>query len=263
MTDTASPTTLVTGGADGIGWAIARRFAVAGHAVAIADIDGGRAAARAAELGPAHLGLACDVADPDSVAATCERVAATLGTPDVLVNNAGIGDVNVPTVEQDAGHFRRVLDVHLAGTFLMSQRVATAMIAGGRGGAIVNLASIAAFAGLPRRNAYGAAKAGIVALTRNMACEWAAAGIRVTAVAPGYVETELVRGLVAQGLLDPDLIRRRTPMGRMIAPTEIAEAVWFLASPAASAITGTVLTVDAGWSAFGAAGDAFSAAARS
>ena len=145
----------------------------------------------------------------------------------------------------------------------MSRHIAAAMIATGRGGAIVNFASIAAFAGLPRRNAYGAAKAGIVAMTRNMACEWAAAGIRVTAVAPGYVETDLVRNLVAQGLLDPDLIRRRTPMGRMIAPEEIAEAVWFLASPAASAITGTVLSVDAGWSAFGAAGDAFSAAERS
>lgn len=255
--------TLVTGGAEGIGWAMARRFAAGSHAVAIADIDGARAAARAAELGPDHLGLACDVADAESVAAACERVSVTLGTPDVLVNNAGIGDVNVPTVEQDATHFRRVLDVHLSGTFLMSQRVATAMIAAGRGGAIVNFASIAAFAGLPRRNAYGAAKAGIVAMTRNMACEWAAAGIRVTAVAPGYVETDLVRNLVAQGLLDPDLIRRRTPMGRMIAPEEIAEAVWFLASPAASAITGTVLSVDAGWSAFGAAGDAFSAAERS
>lgn len=262
MAKPATRTTLVTGGADGIGWAIARRFAAGGHAVAIADIDGARAAARAAELGPAHLGLSCDVADPESVAAACDRVAGSLGVPDVLVNNAGIGDVNLPTVEQDAAHFRRVLDVHLSGTFLMSQRVAAVMIAGGRGGAIVNFASIAAFAGLPRRNAYGAAKAGIVAMTRNMACEWAAARIRVTAVAPGYVETALVRKLVAEGLLDPDLIRRRTPMGRLIAPEEIAEAVWFLASPAASAITGTVLTADAGWSAFGAAGDAFSAAER-
>ncbi len=263
MTDNSPRITVVTGGADGIGWAVARRFAAGGHTVAIADIDASRAAARAGELGPAHLGLGCDVADPASVAAACERIGDSLGTPDVLVNNAGIGDVNLPTVEQDAGHFRRVLDVHLSGTFLMSRHIAAAMIATGRGGAIVNFASIAAFAGLPRRNAYGAAKAGIVAMTRNMACEWAASGIRVTAVAPGYVETELVRGLVAQGLLDPDLIRRRTPMGRLIAPEEIAEAVWFLASPAASAITGAVLTADAGWSAFGAAGDAFSAEARS
>ena len=212
--------------------------------------------ARAGDVGPGHLGLGCDVADPDSVAAA-------LGTPDALVNNAGIGDVNLPTIDQDAGHFRRVLDVRLLGTSLMSQRVATAMIGAGRGGAIVNFTSIAAVAGLPRRNAYGAAKAGIVAMTRNMACEWAAAGIRVTAVAPGYVETDLVRRLVAEGLLDPDQIRRRTLMGRMIAPEEIAEAVWLLASPGASAITGTVLTADAGWSAFGAAGDAFSGAERS
>lgn len=263
MQTTENRTALVTGGADGIGWAIARRFAAGGHAVAIADIDGGRALDRAAELGPDHVGIGCDVADPESVAAACDRAAERVGTPRVLVNNAGIGDVNLPTTEQAASHFRRVLDVHLTGTFLMSQRVAAAMIAAGKGGAIVNFASIAAMVGLPRRNAYGAAKAGIVAMTRNMACEWAGAGIRVNAVAPGYVETDLVRGLVAQGLLDPALIRRRTPMGRMITPEEIAEVVWFLASPAASAVTGAIVAADAGWSAFGAAGDAFSEAESS
>ncbi|OZO45714.1 short-chain dehydrogenase, partial [Pseudomonas fluorescens] len=109
--------------------------------------------------------------------------------------------------------------------------------------------------GLPRRNAYGAAKAGIIAMTRSMGSEWGEKGIRVNAVAPGYVRTALVEKLIGDGLLDPATLIGRTPLGRMLEPSEIAEAVYFLASPAASAITGTVLSVDGGWNAFGAAGD--------
>ena len=174
---------------------------------------------------------------------------------DVLVNNAGIGDSHLPTLEQGLDAFRKVLDVHLAGTFVMSREVAKGMVARGSG-AIVNLSSIAGLTGLPKRNAYGAAKAGVVAMTRAMACEWAGKGVRVNAVAPAFVETALVKKLADAGRVDLPTIRRRTPIGRLIAAEEVASAIVFLASPEASGITGIVLPVDGGWTAFGDFGDA-------
>lgn len=246
-------TILITGGADGIGWKTAQHFASGGDRVVIADLDADKSQGRAQELGPDHVGVGCDVTKEDAATAAVTTAVEATGQIDVLVNNAGIGDTSAPTIEQSADHFRRVLDVHLAGTFLMSRIAATAMLARG-GGAIVNFASIAGLTGLPRRNAYGAAKAGIIAMTKSMASEWGGRGIRVNAVAPGYVRTALVEKLIADGLLDPATIIGRTPVGRMLMPSEIAEAVCFLASPAASGITGVVLPVDGGWSAFGAAG---------
>jgi NAD(P)-dependent dehydrogenase (short-subunit alcohol dehydrogenase family) len=246
---------LVTGGADGIGWAIARSFAARGDRVAILDLDGARAAERAAALGPGHLGLGGDVTDEGQVEAAVARAVAAFGGLGAAVNNAGIGDNPAPTLEQDLDRFRRVLAVHVDGAFLVSRAAARAMMPAG-GGAIVNIASIAGLGGIPRRNAYGAAKAGIVAMTRAMACEWAGAGIRVNAVAPGYVATELLAKLEAEGGVDLAAIRRRIPMGRLGEPEAIADAVVFLASPAARYVTGTVLPVDGGWSAFGGFGDA-------
>lgn len=247
---------VITGAANGIGWATAQVFAERGYKVVIADVDGEAAAGGASELGEGHLGLVCDVSDEASVSAAFKAVVERFGGCDVLINNAGIGGSPLPTVEQNGAQFQKEINVHLTGSFLMSREFARGMIANG-GGAIVNFSSIAGLAGFPGRNAYGAAKAGLVSMTRSMACEWAARGVRVNAVAPGYVETALMTKLVVDGLLDKARILRRCPMGRMIEPKEIAEAVWFLASPAASAITGTVLSVDAGWNAFGAAGDAF------
>lgn len=245
---------IITGAADGIGWALARRFAAAGCRIAIADIDGDRAAVRAAELGDGHIALACDVAEEASVGAAVTAAVAALGDIDILVNNAGIGDTHLPTLEQDIGHFERVLRVHLNGTFLMSREVARHM--DGRGGAILNISSIAGLGGLPRRNAYGAAKAGIAQMTKNLACEWAGIGIRVNALAPGYVGTALVKTLEAAGRIDRNKLERRIPMGRLAEPEEIAEAGWFLCSPAASYVTGAILSVDGGWQAFSDAGNA-------
>lgn len=248
------PAAIITGAAEGIGWALARRFAAAGCRVALADIAGERAEARAAELGSGHLGLVCDVSDEASVRAAVATAVAALGPIEILVNNAGIGDTHLPTIEQDIGQFERVLKVHLGGTFLMSREVARLMT--DRGGAILNISSIAGLGGLPRRNAYGAAKAGIAQMTKNLACEWAGRGIRVNALAPGYTGTALVRRLEAAGRIDRAKLERRIPMGRLAEPEEIAEAGWFLCSPAASYVTGAILSVDGGWHAFSDAGDA-------
>lgn len=244
-------TAVVTGAADGIGWATAQRLAQDFDCVALLDLDAGAAQARAAELGAHHLGLGCDVADEASVDRAIEAVAQACGGIDALVNNAGIGEQSAPTLAQDVAAFDRVLNVHLRGTFLASRAAARHMLAQGRG-AIVNIASIAGQAGIPGRNAYGAAKAGIAAMTRSMACEWARQGVRVNAVAPGYVRTALVDTLVRNGQIDAARIEARTPLGRMAHPQEIAQVIAFLASPDASFVTGTTLNADGGWLALGA-----------
>jgi len=252
----ASKVVIVTGAADGIGWATARKFAASGYAVAILDVEQEAAEARARELGDEHCAVRCDVSAEADVRATVAAVADRYGRLDALVNNAGIGAPHIPTLDQTVESFERVLRIHLTGTFAMSREAARVMIAGG-GGAIVNISSIAGVTGLPRRNAYGAAKAGIVAMTRSMACEWAARGIRVNAVAPGFVTTALVQKLEREGSIDRARLESRIPMGRLAHPEEIAETILFLCSSAASYVTGAVLSVDGGWAAFGDAGPAF------
>jgi NAD(P)-dependent dehydrogenase (short-subunit alcohol dehydrogenase family) len=238
-------TALITGGAAGIGRATADLFASRGFKIIVADRE-------AADTTGTNLqSVQLDITDENSVLALFRDI----GPIDVLVNNAGIGDNHLRTVDQDIDHFRKVLDVHLSGTFLMAREAAKRMKSTG-GGSIVNLSSIAGVVGLPRRNAYGAAKAGISMMTKSLACEWAADNIRVNAVAPGYTRTALVDRLIQDDRVDETAICKRTPMGRFMQPQEIAEAIWFLASPAASAITGVTLSVDGGWAAFGDFGDA-------
>lgn len=249
------PIVAITGAGDGIGWATAQVFAGNGYRVALLDVDADRASARASELGDEHVDICCDVSKETEVRAAFGTIAKKFGSLDALVNNAGIGSPHLPTSEQTVESFERILGIHLTGTFLCS-REAHALMASRQAGSIVNISSIAGVTGLPCRNAYGAAKAGIASMTRSMACEWASAGIRVNAVAPGYVATALVKKLESDGFVDTPRLHRRIPMGRLARPEEIAAAIYFLSSSGASYITGTVLSVDGGWTAFGDAGDA-------
>ena len=242
---------LVTGGADGIGWATAHRLCADFAHVVLLDLNADLARERAAALGAAHLGFGADVTNEAQVQAVVSDVLQRFGCIDALVNNAGIAEQTAPTTEQSVDAFERVLRVHLSGTFVCSKLVARQMLAQGRG-AIVNISSIAGFAGIPARNAYAAAKSGIAAMTKSMACEWARSGVRVNAVAPGYVRTKLVEDIAAKGLINLQRIESRTPMGRLAAPEEIAQVIAFLLSPAASYITGTTVHADGGWLALGA-----------
>jgi NAD(P)-dependent dehydrogenase (short-subunit alcohol dehydrogenase family) len=253
--DGQRPVALITGAADGIGWATARVFAEAGYQITLVDIDAENAQKRANELGAGHAAFGCDVSKEDDVLRTFEKLKQRFGRLDALVNNAGVGSPHVPTVEQTVESFERILSIHLTGTFLFS-REAYGMMAPRGVGSIVNISSIAGILGLPRRNAYGAAKAGIATMTKSMACEWARSGIRVNAIAPGFVATALVKKLEADGFVDMPRLQRRTPMGRLAEPSEIAAAIYFLSSSAASYITGAILSVDGGWAAFGDAGHA-------
>lgn len=244
---------LVTGGASGIGRVVAETFAQLGAQVAITDIDAD-ALADAASQTQAFALPAGDVTSERDVEAVVGAAVTTLGGIDIVFNSAGIADAITPTTEQDIDRWQRVLDTSLRGTYLVCRAAGRQMLDQG-GGAIVNVGSINGTSGFPKRTAYGASKAGVMQVTRALACEWAPRGIRVNAVAPGYIRTPMVEALVKDGKIDAARIEGRTPLARMGTPQEVALAAAFLASEWASYITGTVLYVDGGWTAFGAAGE--------
>ena len=244
---------LVTGGASGIGEVTARLLAELGADVVIADLAADRLPDAVTRTG-ARGSVAGDVADAAAVERMVGEAGAMLGGVDLLFNSAGIGDDLVPVHEQDPARWQRVVDVNLKGTYLMCREVGRGMIANRRG-AIVNVSSIVGLDAFPGRSAYGVAKAGINHLTKTLACEWGHLGVRVNSIAPAYTLTPMVQSLLERKVFDPGLIERRTPLGRLARPEEMARTVAFLLSDWASYITGVVLPVDGGWSAYGAAGD--------
>lgn len=238
---------IVTGGAQGIGAACARRFASEGALVVIADVRDDPGQALAAELTSCGRQVTyhpCDVGDKAQVDALVQQVQSRLGRIDVLVNNAGIFKA-AEFLEVTEADFDAVLRVNLKGAFLMGQAVAKVMAQQGRG-SIVNMSSVNGVMAIPTIASYNVSKGGINQLTRAMALALADKGVRVNAVAPGTIATELAAQAVLTSEEAKQRILGRTPLRRLGEPSEIADAVAYLASDASSYVTGEILTVDGG-----------------
>lgn len=238
------PVALITGGAAGIGLAFAELWIEQGGVAVIADLDETAIAAAVAGLPPdSARGMVCNVTDTAGVDAVVASIRETEGRLDTVLNSAGIARPEKSSEITDAA-FQLMLDIHVTGTMRVC-RAAYALLRES-GGTIVNVASVAAVSGMPQRASYTTAKAAIGGLTRTLAVEWGREGIRVNAIAPGYVRTALTDALIAEGRLDDAPIRARTALGRFAEPAEIVSAAYFLASAASSYVNGHMLVVDGG-----------------
>lgn len=251
--DLSARTVIVTGGASGIGSTIAEGLLASGARVIVWGRDAAKLEAFTARLSGAYatdpVSCVVDVTDAASIASGLAASIAATGAINGLVNGAGtmkVGD----SFEFDEAEFRAILDVHVMGAFLCSQQVASAMRATG-GGNILNIGSMATFVGQPRRAAYSAAKTAVAGITRTLAVEWGEHGIRVNAIAPGYIATGMAMENVRRGLLPLDKVLSRTPLRRLGEPEELVSIALYLLSDLSSFVSGTIIPVDGGWLANG------------
>jgi 3-oxoacyl-[acyl-carrier protein] reductase len=235
-------TAIVTGGAQGIGLAIARRLVASGARVRIWDRDGARLASVVKELGATAAGDALDVTDPDAVERGVQSALAGAGRIDVLVNNAGIAGINTPTVDYPVDEWKRVLDVNLTGPFLCCRAVAPHMVKA-KYGRIVNIASVAGKEGNPNAVAYSASKAGVISLTKSLGKELAQSEVLVNCVTPAAAKTAIFDQMSEQHI---NYMLSKIPMNRFVMVDEIAALVCWLGSEDCSFSTGGVFDISGG-----------------
>lgn len=242
---------VVTGGASGIGEATARRFLAGGWTVEIADLDVARGTAVAAETGAGFTAL--DTADDTAIGTFAGAVWARHGGVQALVNSAGILQNAVRATEMDMAEYDRIHDINTRAVLMMNRAFGSRMAAAGQG-VLINIGSLTTFRP-SAQPAYAMGKAAIRMMTEVLAAELGPQGVRVNAVAPGYVLTPAMQARIDSGQRNPALMIERAALRRLVMPADVAEAIFFLASDAASAISGVTLPVDCGW----LAGSAYSA----
>ncbi|HYV86402.1 MAG TPA: SDR family oxidoreductase [Patescibacteria group bacterium] len=244
-----SKVAVITGAARGIGRRAAEVLAVAGYEMVLTDLQpAAETAAVVRRSGREVLDVPGDVSLEPHVTALAEQVRERFGRADVLVNNAGIALIT-PAEKTSTEQWKRVLDVNLTGPFLLCRAFGRMMLEAGTG-SIINVASIAGLRGIADRAAYNSSKHGLIGLTRTLAAEWGGRGVRVNAVCPGWVKTDMDAADQAAGTYDDADITGQVPMGRFASPGDVAAAIAFLADPASSGfINGVTLPVDGGWTA--------------
>lgn len=236
---------VVSGAGSGLGRSVAHRLSAGGYHVMCLDVDGAAASTTATESRGAATAVQCDVTDEASVTRAVQLVAERGAAVDVLVNAAGVASV-AHTIDVPLAEWQRILDVNLTGTFLLTQRLLPMLLE--RGGAVVNVASVAAVRGWRYMAAYAASKGGVIALSKSLAVEYGRRGVRVNCICPGGIDTPLARNLDRPHDADPELLARGRPLvdPPVASPNEIADAIVFLASPAARFIVGAELIIDGG-----------------